>query len=179
MEKALLVVDVQPSYNRWCSSVARSVAKRINNTRKPVCIMWVGDGLTSDTEFDVREYLRENGAYRPALEQATFIEKGYGFFRQWMDNGVDHDDIIKVGQHMLKRRINSSEGVDFGELYGEDVPDFPRYGDLNLPHINSGRVLAFDHLETCGGGSQECLAEIELWLSVQGKTHNRIDHLVY
>ncbi len=88
MATGLLVVDVQPAFADGCEFIAAKVAQRINNTVKPVSIMWVGDGLSSDSEDSVREYLREHGARPGRLDEAHFIEKAYGFFRGCMDQGV-------------------------------------------------------------------------------------------
>ncbi len=178
MTTGLLVVDVQPAYHGSCGHIARSVAQRINNTRKPTVVMWVGNGLTSDDEEGVRDYLRAHGARPGQLGQCTFVEKDYAFFRGWMDNGVDRDDIIKVGAAMLNTpRAYSSEFLDLEELLGADV-DLPA-DPLHRPGFDADRLLALDQVETCGGGSNECLAEIELWLEMNGKRYARLAHLVY
>ena len=138
----LLVVDVQPAYSQWCEPVARQVAKRINNTRKPTVVMWVGEGVTSDTEDDVREYLRAHGARPGKLAYCDFVEKDYGFFRGWMDNGVADEDIIKVGTEMLRQGHYSSEDLDLPELFGDNLPDLPEWDNLMAPRLTTGVFLA-------------------------------------
>jgi hypothetical protein len=179
MTIGLLVVDVQPAFAEGCEFIAAKVAQRINNTVKPVTIMWVGDGLSSDSEDSVREYLREHGARSGRLDQAHFVEKGYAFFRGWMDQGVDATDIIKVGRKMLESGYCSSEAVDLEQLYGSDVPDFPEIDHLHHPQFADSRLRALSAVETCGGGSNECLAEIELWLQMTRLPFKRLDSLVY
>jgi len=179
MTTGLLVVDVQPAYASSCEFIAANVAKRINNTVKPVTIMWVGAGMTNDCEETVREYLREYGARPGRLAQANFVEKDFGFFRPWMDYGVDRDDIVKVGAYMMQHEIRSSEDVDLDELYQGDVPDLPRADRLSRPWFNDRRLLCLSDFETCGGGSEQCLAEMELWLQMKAKPFKRLDSLVY
>jgi hypothetical protein len=179
MATGLLVVDVQPAYAAGCDIIAAKVAQRINNTVKPVTIMWVGDGLTRDSEESVREYLREYGARPGRLAEAHFVEKGYAFFRGWMDQGVADDDIIKVGRNMLDNGLYCSDAVDFEALYGADVPDFPELDNLHHPQFDDTRLRSLSSVETCGGGSNECLAEIELWLQMRHLPFKRLDSLVY
>ena len=179
MSIGLLVVDVQPAYRADCEFIAARVAQRINNTRKPVTIVWVGSSLTDDCEESVREYLRMHGARPGRLAEALFIEKDFGFHRPWMDYGVADEDIVKVGKHMLQHGFSSSELVDLEELFQGDVPDLPRYDRLSLPHFDSRRMMCMSGFETCGGGSEACLAEMELWLQMKDKPFKRLDSLVY
>ncbi|MBU9199985.1 hypothetical protein KTD31_01030 [Burkholderia multivorans] len=179
MATGLLIVDVQPQYDAFCGLIAAQVARRINNTVKPVSIMWVGEGLSNDSEETVREYLCEHGARPGRLAQAHFIEKGYGFFRGWMDNAVASDDIVKVGKDMLQRGLYSSEDVDLERLYAGDVPELPELDLLHRPSFDDGKLRMMDRFETCGGGSAECLAEIELWLQMVDKPFCRLDSMVY
>lgn len=178
MTTGLLVVDVQPAYHADCAFIATRVAQRINNTRKPVVIVWVGAGLTTDCEETVREYLRGHGARPGRLAEARFIEKDFGFHRPWMDYGVDAGDIVKVGKYMLQHGLTSSEDVDLEEVFQDEVPALPR-DRLALPWFDSRRMMCLSAFETCGGGSEACLAEMELWLQMKDKPFTRLDSLVY
>lgn len=176
MSTGLLVVDVQPAFHEYCGFIARKVAQRINNTRKPTTVMWVGEGLTDDDEFSVREYLRAHGARPGRLAQCLFVEKDYGFFRTYM-NRVDRELIIKIGRVMLETPgCYNSNGLDLEQLEViEELPTEP----LRRPGFAARPLLGFDAFETCGGGNNECLAEMELWLEMQSKPYKRLDHLVY
>lgn len=179
MTTGLLVVDVQPSYDSWCRHVAESVATRINNTVKPVTLMWVGDGLTNDTEYDVRDYLRSHGARKTKLAEAQFIEKDYGFFRPWMDSGIDYSLIVKVVKQLLSTNVKSSSGLDLESMLGDDFCDKLAFNELHIPQFRTEPFQYLSGFETCGGGSDECLAEIEIWLESQNKQHKRIKSMVY
>lgn len=179
MHTGLLVVDLQPAYAAYSDSIATRVAQRINRTVKPTTIMWVGEGLTDDCEGSVREYLCHHGVWPRRLEQATFVEKSYGFLRGWMDQGVDSHDIIRVGRELCAQGVHSSEDLDLEALYDGDPPEVPRWDHLQRPAFDDRPLLALDAFETCGGGSQECLAEMELWLRILGKPVKRLEALVY
>lgn len=177
MTKGLLVVDVQPAYDSNCRYVAKQVAQRINNTVKPVVVMWVGEGLTDDSEESVRDYLRAHGARPGRLDCCAFVEKDYGFFRDWMDQGVDHEHIVSVGKALMAvPGVYTSEDMDLEALLGDvSLPSSP----LMLPSFDQRRMSHLSSFETCGGGDRECLSEIELWLQMMRKPFSRLDHLVY
>ena len=180
MNTSLIVVDVQPAYHPWCASIARKVASRINNTRKPTTIVWVGEDYTGDTEEDVREYLREMGARPGKLDRCRFIEKTYGFFRSWMDHGVDDAIIVKVGAELIRTNLGSSDMLDLPALLGEDEAHcLPSNDSIYLPHFDDSSLRGFKSFETCGGGREECLAEFELYLSMLERPVTRLPHLVY
>lgn len=179
MNTGLLVVDVQPEYDAFCKHITQRVARRINNTVKPITIMWVGQGISSDTEDSVREYLIDHGARRRRLAEACFIEKDYGFFRDWMDCEVPKELIIKAGKSMLREGVRSSSDLDLEALFGKRHSELPDWGGLSLPSFDLAPLQAVDQLETCGGGDEECLAEMELWLDMTGKPYKRLSSLVY
>lgn len=182
MNHGLLVVDVQPAYDNWCMHIARDVAKRINNTRKSTVIMWVGEGLTPDTEEDVRCYLREHGARPGKLSECAFIEKDYGFFRPWMDSSsYSREHIITVGTEMMRQRLTCSEQLDVLSILGEDCTSDLTLGRdaIHLPSFDTCALHYFDKLDTCGGGLNECLAEIELFLDMRNTPYTQLTHLTY
>lgn len=185
MTTGLIVVDVQPAYDRFCGPIAQGVAKRINNTRLATSIFWVGENFTHDTESDVRHYLKEAGARPGKLARCDFIEKDYGFFRGWMDCGVADDIIVTVGYEMLRTRTASSAALDLPEVLSELLGDdeiestLPRWNHLRLPTFHDARLRCFDEFDTCGGGNKECLAEIELYLQMMGRPYERLENLVY
>lgn len=176
MNAGLLVVDVQPAYAEWCSQVAKKVATRINNTRKPTVIMWVGDGLTYDREEDVIAYLHHHGARPGKLSTCMFVEKDYGFYRPWMDAGVDSTTIVQVGQEMVNQRVFDSRDLDLSEWLDDDASVMD---PIRQPGFDSSALNFIDKFDVCGGGSEQCLAEIELWLDIHRKPYQRLDALVY
>lgn len=173
----LLVVDVQPAYAKWCDAIVKDVVKRINNTRKPTMVMWVGEGITADSEWDVRDYLHMHGARPGKLDNCHFIEKDYGFFRSWMDEGVSDDIIVRVGREMYATGAVSSDEVDL-EAIGVEENDLVDT-DIILPGFDDSRMVPFSAFDTCGGGDNECLAEVELFLQMKNKAYTRLDHIIY
>lgn len=180
MAKALVIVDVQPAFRSFCDCIAKQVAQQLNRARCPVVIYWVGEGLTDDTEDTVRWYLGRNGATQSRLAEARFIEKDYGFLRGWMDWGVEPDIIIKAGKALLKNGVNDSRNIDLTSVLDEyDLHCLPPVSPLMLPAFDIQSMLAVENVDICGGGTEQCLAEMEYVLAMHNKPYNRLSHLTY
>ncbi len=177
--QGLLVVDVQPAYRQWADPVARKVAQRINNTRRPTTVMWVGEGFTRDTEYDVQAYLRDAGARPGKLAACRFVEKDYGFFRPMMDSGASPEIIVELGKAMRRQGVTSACDLDPEALSDAAAEQAFNGPGLNLPGWSMDFAKYFAGFVTCGGGADECLAEIELLLAVQDKNYQREDALTY
>lgn len=179
--KGFLVVDVQPAYDKWCGIISRQVARHINESPLPVTVMWVGAGITSDSELDVSDYLLCAGLDEAKLPELRFVEKDYGFFRGWMDNGVPAETTIEAGKQLLRKNLSSSESLDLVELFKGDTAYLELCECIPIfkPHWGYRSLEGFQHLQVCGGSASECLAEVELLLGAMGISAQRTAHLVY
>lgn len=180
MAHKLLVVDVQPEFSFVADYVVKAVAAQINRARSTV-ICWVGQGMSDDTEEDVRHYLRKHGATKQALNNAIFVEKDYGWLRGWMDYGVDDEDIITVLSDM--RAKNRHDTLDYTRNDLEDLLGHSRFPHDDPLHSKGAfdptPLLQHSEWQICGGGTDECLHEMELWLNANGKQTERLDSCIY
>ena len=69
------------------------------------------DTVGEDTKQDIIEWLYEESDYDDELyqkladkNQVTWYDKGYAFFRNWLDNGADWKFIKKAIRFMMERR---------------------------------------------------------------------------
>lgn len=178
MEKNFLViVDVQPEFQRSCHKVLSKVIDKINETNQPIICFYVGRQLGQDSKNDVIAYYLENGVDPCKLEGIKFIEKDFGFFRTWMDTGVSEDVIIKGVKQLKKNSMNDSRNftdADWNEiLTQEDRKTFYLYDDpLFYPGFDERmfKLKEVDGFELIGGARHECLAEIDIYLRANGKT---------
>lgn len=102
----LVVVDVQPAYQEACEDIIYDIIEKMNNTEQPIIFFYIGRELDGDTKSDVIGYLLENGLDENRIDGIRFIEKEYGFFRSWMDTGVNHHKIVDTIAYMNQNNIN-------------------------------------------------------------------------
>lgn len=184
----LLVVDVQPAYDRWCRRVTPGISALLNSHTGNRYCLYNADGLTDDTRESVAMYLGDHGVTEDALDGINFFEKSYGFFRAWMDQDVPERIIIKTIRAMVQHRVNDSRDLDVNsvltpyeqerglKLWGVDWEDEGIYMPDFMPISLLKRMSPF---LLCGGARDQCLKEIELICNAFNIRYKRIDALIY
>ena len=184
----ILVVDVQPSYDRWCKSVAPGIANLLNKHTGGRYCLYNAEGLTEDSQQSVAMYLSENGMTEEAIDDTKFVEKSYGFFRSWMDQEVSERIIIKTIRAMVQNRVNDSRDLDVDKVltpYEQErglklwKVDWEDEG-IYMPDFMPIRLLKqMSPFLMCGGARDQCLREIELICNAFNIRYKRIDSLIY
>lgn len=181
-----IVVDVQPSYTGglgWVSDLMEFL-----NMQRGSILMFINaeeSGLTEDTRSDVVDYWDDNGFDN--WDRVDIIDKGYGYFRGWMDNGIEDNIIIRVIREMYSQGVNDSRelfGGEDGENYIDDMNKLGVSGDiLNEPLIvdwvSISKLKEYDGCYIMGGGRNECLREVELLMNAFNIKYRRIERFVY
>lgn len=181
----LIVVDIQPEYHASCGNITADVIEKINQTEKPIFFFYVGKRVLGlDSQEDVMGYLLEHGIDENKLGQIRFIEKAYGFFRAWMDEGVSPEIIEKALFLMERENIRNSrefEHQHWVEIAGEDYWDNYALHDhcIYWPEFDDRAFKHTDNFELIGGGRDECLLEIDYYLRAKGKKVTINEQLCY
>ncbi len=184
----VLVIDLQPAYAlSSTSSISRYLMRDVlaflqaqpEDVR--IVVVYVNEELSGDTQEDVRGFWAEHGASNELLERCDWVEKSYAFARGWMDNGVSHDDIVEVLRRMRSLRLTDSRDFEAGQLEalsaeGSALLD-PLFLEPDLEQLLPR--LRERSWQTCGGGRDECLREVELVLQSANVSYERLDTLTY
>ncbi|MEE8233906.1 MAG: hypothetical protein V3R41_04420, partial [Gammaproteobacteria bacterium] len=146
-----------------------------------------GEGFTEDEVYDVQNYFLENGLGDDQINKIQFIEKTYGFFRAWMDTGIEKGVIIGILREMNRQRINDSRDLKIpafnkrsagmAEIIAalNEMDDDPIY----FPDINIAQLKSMSGALLCGGGRHECLKEIQLLMSVYNIRYKLAQDFIY
>lgn len=172
----IVSVDIQPEYaknihfdiSEWCEYINKA-----HESGRRIIFLYNGEEMGMIKEHEYFEWLAEAGIDESVIDSSTFYDKGYGFFRCAIDNGILVDDIIKLVKYMYHNQINSTVPEDFSSDQWNDFAD-----ENNLPigkfielfesgdYINIPDVMeflnSFNSIELMGGDSNECLKEIEI-----------------
>ena len=175
----LVIVDVQPNFQRNCHFILPEIIEKINSTNQEIICFYVGKVLEGDKKNDVIGYFMENGIDFDKLDKIKFVEKDFGFFRTWMDAGVSEDIMIKAINLLKESGFKSTSQFSQNDwnkvLTDQDKKSFYFYDEhLFYPTFN-GKLFekpGVNHMELIGGALHECLAEVDLYLKAMGKkTH--------
>jgi hypothetical protein len=180
----ILVVDVQPSYDKWCKQVAPKICNLLNSQSGKMVVMFNDEEMTGDTLDDVYNYYVEYGLNPELIEEGKikFVEKQYAFLRGWMDNGVSDHNIILALRAMLTQRKYDSRDLDFSIVFPEnEVEKMENMTDIIFfpDYINVAFLRNLSPFYMCGGGRRECLREIELICNAFNIRFKRLQNLIY
>jgi hypothetical protein len=212
----VICVDVQPEYSGMNdgdeSAVFPEIINFVNKQTGPV-LMFVNaedQGLSGDSVASIKEYWNdtvcpeeERYSYDeetdepventncPTINWSRFsiADKGYGYLRSWMDQGISPSAIIKAIRLMYQSNVSDSR-----ELFGGDDSDTYEEGmkqllgtdylvgmsdPISVNWTSVAQLKRFSGAYLVGGGREECLREVELLMNAFNIKYKRIDSLVY
>jgi hypothetical protein len=97
-----------------------------------------------------------------------------------MDQGIDPSVIEEVVRYMLDEGINDSRDIDY-----EFLDEFPELEDIDyddsifIPNIPIRKIRKYNNAHIVGGQSQECLAEVMIFLDALDINVKPIRKFVY
>jgi len=187
----IIVVDVQPAYDDG-SGLIPSIIEFVSNSTGKV-LMFVNaeqDGLTDDTIEDIKMFWEETIGDEIDWDRFEIVDKGYGFFRSWMDNGVEEKTIIKTIRELYRQKVSDSRKLFNGEdseyyeekmkeFLGDEYEDWMLYEPLMVEWTSVSQLKDFNSSYIVGGGRNECLREVELLMNAFNIKYKRVDEYVY
>ncbi|MDD5152014.1 MAG: hypothetical protein PHC28_16295 [Flavobacterium sp.] len=175
INKPLIVVDIQPEYQRFCKKLITKKFIDIINNQKNIIWFWNGEDYTNDTKEKLINWLND---FDIDTDHIIFIEKGYGFFRDWMDMGIDSSTIISVIREMVLKKVTNSDDLD--PEYIDKITDGATHiSNIYLPNISISMLKKLSGAYICGGGKNECLWEIELLMNAFNIKYTELKDFIY
>lgn len=187
----VICIDVQPEYAnfknnfRLCSKIVNFVCRQTG----PV-LMFVNaeqDGLTNDTVSDIKQWWEETyGEYDDDSQTSninwsrfTIVDKGYGFFRNYMDAGVPDSTIIKMIRTLYQRKLHDARDLSEDEyeniMGNSDLKDEAFF--INWTSV--AQLKQFSGAYIVGGARRECLREVQLLMNAFNIRYIEIQELIY
>ena len=194
--RSCIVVDVQPEY---CgiydgdeSPVCVDIINFVNKQTGPILMLVNAEdqGLTRDTIKDIKVYWEDSGFDPSNWSRVEIVDKGYGYFRSWMDSGIDPSVIIKIIREMYSQRVTDSRDL-FQKIYNHSYEDLMTqligqtptstqlYDPIIVEWTSVAQLKKFNGSYIVGGARNECLREVELLMNAFNIKYKRINSLVY
>lgn len=165
----LIVVDIQPSYRIHLNIEMEDFVDWLQHHQTwDVLYLYNGPEMGLEDETEIRAWLRDYGLTK--FDNITFFEKGYGFFRDLMDSGVNDEQMITLGKYMIDHDLEDLgdiksplDGVDPRWLEPVDAYLFkiPALKDELVKFLKPGAKPL-----VIGGGKEECFKEVLLLLAM-------------
>jgi len=176
----LIVVDIQPMYR---SNIGFNMGEFTEYLEDFDNILYFYNGVDTvgdDSEEDLAYWLLEHDLPEEKLDDIVFVDKGYAFFRAWMDEGVDDDDILRVLRYMREEGINDSRDIEENKL--RELMDgewYPEFDPLVLPFDPLTLIHSYDNATIIGGSEYECLEELTLLFRAYGIEYEKDRKFIY
>lgn len=202
-KRSVLAVDIQPCYYPYLKKSINlyDFTHFLNETTGKIFYYFNSDSYGfDDTEDSLVDWLIDRGLEEKTFDNITFIEKDYGFFRNWMDGPWETEIdgswetemphkirqmIIQTIRMMYNRGVRNSN--DLEEILPDDE-EFPRliqkmnreFGTIYLPSHTSVRLLKENSpFYLVGGGRHQCMDEIKLLLESFNIRYRIVSKFVY
>ena len=196
-----IVVDVQPEYSTWID-FEYELMEYLNKQRK--ILMMVNsdaEGLTRDSIPSIKDYWVHHGFEN--LGSVEVIDKGYGYLRGWMDQGVSEHTIIKTIREMYKQKVtdsrdlfidrqkykqsvvpsridmNAERRIGLKEFLGSEYKVWMEDEGISTEWVSVKKLKQYSGAYIMGGAKDKCLKEVELLMSAFNIRSTRINKFVY
>jgi hypothetical protein len=183
----IIIIDVQPSYDKFCSSIMADLASFLNSSKGSIVAFFNGPDIgIEDSKDSVASYYLEHGVDEEVIERMEFKEKSYAFFRNWMDAGMERKHLIKAIRFMVMERVSDSRDVSseqWRDLFGDDYSQLSSIieseDNINLPDISLSALKSLGGCYLCGGAQDECLSEFRFLLESFNIPYKLVSSLIY
>lgn len=195
--KSCIVVDVQPTYEETGYGesnfgIFRNIARFLMNQTGPI-LMFVNaeqEGFTEDSISSIQDYWDKNLGIKhdeSFWNRVTIDDKGYGYFRAWMDEKVPESAIIKTIRLMYQNRVSDSRLLFGGEnsddyainMMALGIPEEILDDGLGVEWTSVAQLKRFSGSYIMGGGRNECLREVELLMNAFNIKYREIEEFIY
>lgn len=189
--KSVIVVDVQPEYSGINDGADDSLFDEIisfvnNQTGKVLMFVNAEDtGVSGDSISDIKLYWEDSGFDPNNWDRVSIEDKGYGYFRSWMDNGISDKLIISIIRLLYQHKVNDSrmlfeDNPEYLEkLAGHEFAEWMIDDPIMVEWASLKQLKQFEGSYLVGGGRNECLREVELLMNAFNIKYKRIDSLIY
>lgn len=191
----IIVVDIQPAYEEANPALFRQAVKFVCE-RKGKVLMFVNaekDMYTSDTLSEILYWWQEKAEefdLEIDWDRFELFDKGYGYLRNWMDDGVAEDAIIATIRELYRQRLSDSQDLNLKDLEKRsksdskckliiDAIDRMKGEPLTVEWVNLAQLKRFSGAYLLGGARTECLKEIELMMNAFNIRYKRVNKLIY
>ena len=203
----VICVDVQPEYD---NPINQKIINFVTKQTGPVLFFVNAQDTetTGDHLSDIQRYWDERApGYQPEEEgedengdyyyreakspvdwsRFEIVDKGYGYFRAWMDYGIEDSIIIATIRELYRQKVNDTRNLEFPPFNQRTPTQSLIMGAINemdgdpliVEWTSVAQLKRFSGSYLVGGGRNECLREVELLMNAFNIRYKRIDSLVY
>lgn len=186
----LVIIDIQPEYEKYIHFSIFEFASFMKNMLikgKKVLYFFNGETIGSkDSKESIIHWLLEHledyneETYDLLYHNVIWRDKGYGFFRGWIDDGVNDATLLKFIRHMTNARVNDIRDLENDEITKLAAgTELPKHDPIYMPDISIPMLKQFNGSYLCGGGKDQCLKEVRLLFNAFNIRYTLFSKFIY
>jgi hypothetical protein len=189
--KDIISVDIQQEYQSYFtfkpSDWGRFLTKNWEGNN--IVFLYNGESMGMTDEGGYKDWLLNYIDYE-LLEDATYYDKGYAYFRFCMDEGIDDRLTVDLIRFMVEKNVTDSRDLN-KEMWDEFMASNPRADKQSIrdlievaddmvwvPEVME-ELKQYNNPVVMGGGINECLKEVELALMALNKPYTIYKKFTY
>lgn len=183
----VIVVDIQPMYLEWIPFDISDFGEFLMSNHRILYFYNGPDTVGDDTKEDIIKMFynhtdSEELIYKLQSNDTIWIDKGYAFFRGWMDNGADARFMTQAIRYMVDKGVNDSRDIDeeeWANIFPDYWTDDFAVDSINMPDISIGELKTWSGSYLTGGGRDECLKEVQLLMNAFNIKYTMVEEFIF
>lgn len=194
----IIVVDVQPAYAGEIHGphkldMVDGLARFLGKHKGKVLMLvnaeqdaYTDDNISQDIIPWWQDVFLENHLSDDVIHNWEWFDKGYGYLRAWMDNGVPESEIIRTIREMYSQGVSDSRDLFKGDVdqledfLGDTAEQYLIIDDpLTVEWISVSKLREYNGGYIVGGAKDACLKEVQLIMNAFNIKYKVIDKFVY
>jgi hypothetical protein len=188
--KDIISVDIQKEYQSYFTFYPGDWGRFLtkNWEGNNIVFLYNGESMGMTNEGGYKDWLLNYINYE-LLDDATYYDKGYAYFRFCMDEGIDDKATVDLIKYMIKHNIKYSREIDKEMWEGfmketghtrQEVRDLLEIAEdmIWVPEVME-EMKKYNNPLLMGGGINECLREVELALMALNKPYKIYKKFTY
>ena len=184
--KDVIVVDVQPMYQDGIYFDIAEFGEFLLSNRRILYFYNGPDTVGDDTKDDIitmfYNEIKSEELLNKLESDTLWIDKGYGFFRNWMDTGADVGFIQRAIRYMVSKGFNDSRDIsdeEWQSVFPDDWEESFEIDPLYMPDISMGELKTWSGSYLTGGGRDECLKEVQILMNTFNIKYTLVSKFIY
>lgn len=177
----VISVDIQPMYENFINFNLGNFFEWLSKQKKVLYLYNGPETVGVDREEEIMDWMLDYDFPEEKFDDIYFYDKGYGFFRSWMDMEIDNDKLQKVIRYMVNNRIWDSRDIprEEAEKILDDDMSFYDSDMISIPDIPLNILKKFSKSYLVGGGRDECLEEIQILMNAFNIKYTTVRKYIY
>ena len=186
----LIIVDIQFRYYSGMQFTIEQFVNSLKEFKGDILYFYNGEAMGLESGQDIVMWLMAttndySDEFRDLLRRIHWVEKGYGFYRDFMDNGGTEEEIKIVFTYLINNGYWSTDELSEEEINNFNIRETlkqqlkTQHYNIAIPNFDFHVLSDYDGATILGGSATECLLEIKILMNFMGLKYKEFKPFIY